>query len=211
MATKINLVIAKKNKIEAPKITSSFFRWVIVSFFLITAISIGVYTYSFALSRQKETLAKDIETLEAKVESYKEIEERKSILAIKIDEIKKVYDNRFDYVKAIQDVQKLFANSLTINSINSQIDGTVVVKALKTGPITISESEALTTNITELTLSLTVSSSEELQQSVDQLRSFLGKGLSTAEVAGSEKTDDGYLVDFVITFESEKNPKKEPK
>ena len=127
---------------------------------------------------------------------------KKGIVTLKVDELEKIYSKRFDYVKAIDDIQKLFSYTLQIDTIDLKDDKSAVVEAKKTGSIVISESQALTTDIKDLTLKLKLGSSSELQETVDNLKSFLGKGLTRADVKDSSKLEDeeGYEVEFLLTF-----------
>ena len=149
---------------------------------------------------EEKAIAQAIIDTNNKIEAYKDVEEKKSVLTLKTDQLEKIYQSRFDYVKAIDDVQKLFSYRIIISSITVASDGTATVIAKKNGDLVISEQEALGTNINSMQLALTVGSSEEIQQTVDTLKSYLDKGLNSATVTGSKKTDDGYELNLLLTF-----------
>lgn len=201
MSTRINLITNKPEEPAIKRHHDSIFRGSIFLFGVIVLSLAGVYMYAYMLSRESQVLAQTITDLEAKIASYKEVEEKKSVLTIKTDELQRIYKGRFDYVKAIDDVQKLFAYSLTPDTIELQSTGIVNVAATKTGDIIISQPEALGTNIKELVLTLVVPTSEELKETVDNLRTYLGAGLTSADVIESKKIDEGgYEVKLRLTF-----------
>lgn len=207
MPPQINLLI-KEPKTPSVRVSSHtlpLFGGSILLFIIIIVAAIGTSVYAYSLQNQSKTLADDITTLEGKITSLKDVEEKKSMITLKSDELKKIYDKRFDYVKAIDDVQKLFSYTLTIDKIQLDENKKAEVSAVKTGTILISESQALGTDISELILSLTLPSSEQLQETVDNLKSFLGKGLTSADVIDSHKLEEnkGYEVNFRLTFGSD--------
>ncbi len=208
MPAQINL-LPKKDASKTPRAdinarAMSLFGGSVILFIVIIVVAVGVSIYAYVLQQESNALTGEIAALEGKVESLREVEEKKSILTLKTDALQQLHESRFDYVKAIDDVQKLFAYSLTIDTIELEETKEAQVKATKTGEIVISETEALSTDITELILSLTLPSSEELQETVDNLKSFLGKGLTRADVIESSKLEDnsGYEVNFRLTFGS---------
>lgn len=208
MDRQINLLGQQTKKKVSEIYNLPLFGGSFLLFILVVAATLGVTIYAYTLNKQKEVLASDIARLEAEKASLKEVEDKKSIVTIKLSELDRLYKNRFDYVKAIDDVQKLFSYTLEIDSIDLAEDKTAVVRANKTGKIVISESQALATDITELTLELKLPSSQELKETVDNLKSYLGHGLTSADVKQSSKLEDeeGYEVDFSLTFGSKNLP-----
>lgn len=204
MDRQINLLGSQARKKVSQMYSLPLFGGSIFLFVAIVAATIGITVWGYTLNKQKEVLATDIAALEAEVVSLAEVEEKKSIVTIKVDELERLYGKRFDYAKAIDDVQKLFSYTLDIDSIDLNEDKTAVVKANKTGDIVISESQALATDIVELTLELALPSSDELEETVDNLKSYLGHGLTSADVKESFKLEDeaGYQVNFTLTFGS---------
>jgi len=204
MERQINLLGQSAKKTVSGLYSVPLFGGSILLFIVVIFASLGVGIYSYILNREKEVLAIEIANLEQEKNTLKEVEEKKSIVTIKADELKRIYDSRFDYVKAIDDIQKMFSYTLEIESIELNEDKTATVVANKTGNIVISESQALATDIEELELQLKLPSSEELQETVDNLRSYLGQGLRSADVKESFKLEEesGYQVNFSLTFGS---------
>jgi len=202
MDRQINLLGQQARKKVSQAYNLPLFGGSILLFVLIIAATIGITVYGYTLNKQKEALAVEITQLESEKASLKEVEDKKSIITIKVDELTRLYDARFDYVKAIDDVQKLFSYTLDVENIDLSENKTAIVSARKNGDIVISETQALATDITELTLELKLPSSLELKETVDNLRSFLGHGLTSADVKESFKLDDeeGYQVNFTLTF-----------
>jgi hypothetical protein len=202
MDRQINLLGQQVQKKVSAVYSVPLFGGSIVLFIVLVAATIGITVWGYTLTKQKDTLASNIAQLEGEVASLKEVEDKKSVVTIKVDEIERLYNGRLDYVKAIDDVQKLFSYTLDIETIELKDDKTAIVQANKIGDIVISESQALTTDIVELTLELQHPSSLELQETVDNLRAYLGRGLSSADVKQSFKLEEeeGYQVDFTLTF-----------
>lgn len=204
MDRQINLLGSQARKKISQVYNLPLFGGSILLFIIIVAGTIGITAYAYGLNKQKETLAAEITKLEAEKASLKTVEDEKSIVTIKVDELSRLYGARFDYVQAIDDVQKLFSYTLDVENIDLSEDKTVVVRANKIRDIVISESQALATDIAELTLELKLPSSEELKETVDNLRAYLGHGLTSADVKESFKLEkeQGYQVNFTLTFGS---------
>ena len=204
MDRQINLLGEQTRRKVSEMYNVPLFGGSIFLFVAIVAATIGITIWGYTVNKQKEVLATSISELESEVATLAEVEEKKSIVTIKVDELGRLYGKRFDYAKAIDDVQKLFSYTLDIDSIDLNEEKIAVVKANKIGDIIISESQALATDIVELTLELALPSSEELEETVDNLKAYLGHGLTSADVKESFKLEDeaGYQVNFTLTFGS---------
>src|SRR3989344_3365569 len=204
MDRQINLLGEQTRRKVSEMYNVPLFGGSIFLFVAIVAATIGITIWGYTVNKQKEVLATSISELESEVATLAEVKEKKSIVTIKVDELGRLYGKRFDYAKAIDDVQKLFSYTLDIDSIDLNEEKVAVVKANKIGDIIISESQALATDIVELTLELALPSSEELEETVDNLKAYLGHGLTSADVKESFKLEDeaGYQVNFTLTFGS---------
>ena len=204
MDRQINLLGEQTRRKVSEMYNVPLFGGSIFLFIALVAATIGITIWGYTVNKQKEVLATSISELENEVATLAEVEEKKSIVTIKVDELGRLYGKRFDYAKAIDDVQKLFSYTLDIDSIDLNEEKVAVVKANKIGDIIISESQALATDIVELTLELALPSSEELEETVDNLKAYLGHGLTSADVKESFKLEDeaGYQVNFTLTFGS---------
>ena len=204
MDRQINLLGEQTRRKVSEMYNVPLFGGSIFLFIALVAATIGITIWGYTVNKQKEVLATSISELENEVATLAEVEEKKSIVTIKVDELGRLYGKRFDYAKAIDDVQKLFSYTLDIDSIDLNEEKIAVVKANKIGDIIISESQALATDIVELTLELALPSSEELEETVDNLKAYLGHGLTSADVKESFKLEDeaGYQVNFTLTFGS---------
>lgn len=201
MTTKVNLLIRKREHIPFLSVRSRLRTTILV---LLTLCSLGggsLYIYSYTLTKKTGDIDQSIAIAQKKVDSYKEIEQEKSLISLKVNELKQIVKERFDYVKAIDDVQKLFGYSLQIDSIAITPDGTVRVKAQKKQELKLPEEKILITNIKKLELALIVASSEELKGVIDNLKIFYGSGLSGAEVLSTTRlSDGGYEVNLLINI-----------
>ncbi|MBI4137136.1 hypothetical protein HY469_03680 [Candidatus Roizmanbacteria bacterium] len=206
MGLKINLLVTKKHKKRRTAVRGGshliFNVSVLFTVLLILAAS-GLYAYQFLLSKEVEVLDRDIAKQQAIIASYKDVEDRKSVIVAKTNEIQRIYHEKFDYLKAIEDAQHLFGFSIAIESISIEKSGIVNVEARKVSDITLSQEEAFSTNIAEMNLTIIVPTSVELEDTIDTLLGFEGQGLSSVIVTSTSLTEDGeYAVVFSITFAS---------
>lgn len=201
MATKINLLVKQKKQPMVISIKNRLSSGLLVFFVLLSLASSAVYIYWLSLTKERDSLTRMLTRYEEEIASYSEVEEEKSLITVKVKELQKLIDARFDYLKAIDDVQKLFGYSLAINSIEVDTTGNVKIKADKRDKLQISEKHALDTNITVIELTLHVNSSEELQEAIDSLKVFHGVGLTGATVSNTTRLEEGgYEVDFILNL-----------
>jgi hypothetical protein len=209
MATSINLLKTDENKVikrKAPAKKRRIINSSVVLLVLLLIATSGVYAYKLVLAKEIDVLDSSIKKQKDIIATYKEVEQRKSLLTLKTNEIQEIFSAKFDYLKAIEDAQQLFGFSITIESIDIDKEGTVSITARKEQEITLSQDKAFSTNIKELNLSVIVPSSFELEDTIDTLLSFEGQGLASVVVTSTQLTDDGeYQVDFSITFASTSN------
>lgn len=206
MGLKINLLVSKKQKKHSATRRERGRTVLNVSVLFIILLLLGVsgaYAYQLILTKEIEVLDREIIDQKAVVASYKDVEERKSVLVAKTNEIQRIYNEKFDYLKAIEDAQQLFGFSIAIESINIEKAGIVSVEARKVSDITLSQEQAFTTNIEEMNLTVLVPTSFELEDTIDTLLGFEGQGLSSVIVTSTSLTEEGeYAVVFSITFSS---------
>ncbi|MBI4130600.1 hypothetical protein HY468_04740 [Candidatus Roizmanbacteria bacterium] len=193
MPTKINLLLKKKEQPKEIKKAKSFLiRGTLVLMLLLVVASAGIYGYVVYLTQISTKLAAMIVDLDSQIAQYQDIEEKKSILTIKTGELRKLYGKRFDYLTALSDLDILFGHSIAIDSVAISESGVVQMSAKKIAEvITFAEEQAFSTKIQEINLKLEVGNSSEFQETVDNLKSFQGKGLSEASVLSSELTETG--------------------
>ena len=206
MGLKINLLVNKKQK-KRPAGRRAEGRTVLnVSVLFIILLLLGAsgaYAYQFILTKEVELLDREIIDQKAVIASYNNVEERKSVLVAKTNEIQRIYNEKFDYLKAIEDAQQLFGFSIAIESISIEKTGVVSVEARKVSDITFSQEQAFATNIAEMNLTVIVPTSVELEDTIDTLLGFEGQGLSSVIVTSTSLTEEGeYAVVFSITFSS---------
>src|SRR3989344_1813381 len=205
MIAKINLQPQKKKTHRAK--TKSGKRHIVNSLVVVLILMIvsvsAVYAFRLVLTKESDLLDDKISQQEEIVASYKDIEERKSLLTLKTSEIQTIYEGKFDYLQALENAHELFGYSIEIESISIDRAGNVDMTARKTGEITLSKQDAFTTNIRQLSLSITVPTSSELKETIDTLLSFEGEGLSSVIVKSTSLVEDNeYQVVFAITFAS---------
>ena len=205
MGLKINLLANKKQKKSVVRRgqTRTVLNVSVLFIILLLLGASGMYAYHYLLTKEVEVLDRDISQQKAVIASYQDVEGRKSILVAKTKEIQLIYDEKFDYLKAISDAQQLFGFSIAIESISIEKSGTVSVDARKVSDITLSQEQVFSTNIAELNLTLTVPNSAELKDTIDTILGFEGQGLSSVVVTSTSLTEEGeYEVVFSITFSS---------
>lgn len=198
MTTKINLLSKVKPKKDLKKAKSLVLSGTVLLFLLGAVAAISVTIYAQMLTRQSNVLASEITSFQQKIDSLKPVEEKKSILTVKTKKLQEIYAKRFDYLQALDDVQRLFGYSLSIENISISADGVVTVSGKKEGVITISEQEALNTNIKQINLHISIPNSVELQRTVDILKTFQGKGLKSAKVTQTSLNEGG---EYDVTLE----------
>ncbi|MCR4263830.1 MAG: hypothetical protein NUV98_03900 [Candidatus Roizmanbacteria bacterium] len=206
MGLKINLLASKKQKKRHVTRRGRGRAVLNVSILLIVLLLLsasGVYAYHYLLTKEVEVLDRDIADQKAVIASYKDVEGRKSVIVAKTNEIQRIYNEKFDYLKAIEDAQQVFGFSIAIESISIEKNGVVNVEARKVSDITLSQEQAFATNIAEMNLTVLVPTSAELEDTIDTLLGFEGQGLSSVIVTSTTLTEEGeYAVVFSITFAS---------
>lgn len=201
MTTKVNLLIRRRERAPFMSVRSKLRTAILIVLTIMSLSGGSLYIYWYTLSKKLDHIRSSIATAEQTITSYRTIEEEKSLISLKVSELKNIVKQRFDYVKAIDDVQKLFGYSLLIDSISINPDGTVSVKAQKQQELRLPEEKILITNIKKIELALKVGSSEELKEVIDNLRIFHGAGLSGATVSSTKRLDDGgYEVNLLIAI-----------
>lgn len=210
MGLKINLLANKKQKKRHVSRSGQSRTVVNVSVLFIVLLLISasaVYAYKFLLTKEVEVLDSGIAQQQAVIATFKDVEERKSILVAKTNEIERIYNEKFDYLKAIEDAHQLFGFSIAIESISIEKNGVVSVTARKVSDITLSQEQAFSTNISEMNLTIDVPTSVELEETIDTLLGFRGQGLSSVIVTSTNLNEQGeYSVAFSITFASAEAP-----
>lgn len=207
MSIKINLR-SKKKRVPAfgsfaPLVMNA--STILVLFLLVAAA--GVYGYFRLLTNKSNNLRTESTTTKDKIRSFQNVEEQKSLVTIKTGKLQELYDTRFDYVSAINDVSNLFSQTIDISEMQIAETGEINVTAKKSQELIIDPSYQLKSTISMLKLTLTINSSDELAEIIRNITAFKAQGLISASVGGVERLEDGgYETELTLNFKSkEKN------
>lgn len=182
MSLKINLLKKEKKGPLIDKKVKKSFSFFSLSLFLILLISFAsVYIYWSVLSRRTEDLDQQINAYNKQIESYKEVEQKKSILNAKLFQIKNIYDQRKDFVKGIEELENILPEGINMQNLALDKQGLTDIKAV-------------------------ASSSAEIEKFVDNLKLLKDQGLTKASLVSLDREKDGsYAISLKLEI-----PKKEP-
>ena len=199
MAIKINLLVSHHERINFLSVRSKLRTTIFVLLTVMSLAGGSLYIYWYRLTNRLEDMSNTLVATKLKIDAHRGVEQEKSLISLKVTELKQIARERFDYVTAIDDVQKLFGYSLEFDTISIIPDGTVTVKAQKKQELKLPDEQVFITNIKKIELVLRVASAEELEEVIDNLRVFHGAGLSGATVVSTSRlTEGGYEVNLLI-------------
>lgn len=182
MSLKINLLQkTKKGPLFDKKVKKSFSFFGLSLFLILLTSFASVYVYWFVLNKRTNDFSQQIEAYNKQIESYKEVEEKKSILNAKLFQIKKIYDKRKDFAKGIEELENILPEGINMQNLTLDKQGLTDIKAV-------------------------ASSSAEVEKFVANLQLLKNQGLTKASLVSLDREEDGsYNISLKLEI-----PKKEP-
>lgn len=148
---------------------------------VVLALFAGVYIYWYSLSTQTKKLENDIASYRKEIASYKDIEQKKSIINEKLSKIKNILGDRADFVKGLENLQAIMPSGITSKNLSLEKSGTTKMKVI-------------------------ASSSGEIEKFVNNIKDMHARGLSSAKLVSLTLDKGAYNVELNLEI-----PKKENK
>ena len=162
MKPRINLLVKKSRAREGLDAASKLFSVSILFFFMLAASVMSAYGYWYYLNRQHEELDKHIASAKNSIQSYEDVEQRKGIIILKLTEADGLVSRRFDFVKAIEDVNTVLGFSITIEEMKLFNTGVVSLTARKSSQPRFAGNPPASVAVHQIQLKIIVPSSSDI-------------------------------------------------
>lgn len=191
MKARINLLVKKSRAREGLYAASKLFNASILFFFLLVVAVMSAYGYWYYLNRQYKELDKHITSAKNSIRSYEDVEQRKGIIILKLTETDALVARRFDFVKAIEDVNVVLGYSVAIEEMKLFNTGVVSLTARKANQPRFIGNPPSSVAMHQIKLKIIVPSSSDIDEIIQQLTNYHGKTLVSANVVRTTLTTDG--------------------
>jgi len=198
MKPRINLLVKKSRAREGLDAASKLFSVSILFFFMLAASVMSAYGYWYYLNRQHEELDKHIASAKNSIQSYEDVEQlkgiiilKKGIIILKLTEADGLVSRRFDFVKAIEDVNTVLGFSITIEEMKLFNTGVVSLTARKSSQPRFAGNPPASVAVHQIQLKIIVPSSSDIDEIIQHLTNYHGKTLVSANVVRTTLNTDG--------------------
>ncbi|HLB60029.1 MAG TPA: hypothetical protein VJL83_00295 [Patescibacteria group bacterium] len=191
MKPRINLLVKKSRAREGLDAASKLFSVSILFFFMLAASVMSAYGYWYYLNRQHEELDKHIASAKNSIQSYEDVEQLKGIIILKLTEADGLVSRRFDFVKAIEDVNTVLGFSITIEEMKLFNTGVVSLTARKSSQPRFAGNPPASVAVHQIQLKIIVPSSSDIDEIIQHLTNYHGKTLVSANVVRTTLNTDG--------------------
>lgn len=183
MNVKANLLIEKERNQALKKIRRFLFSGTAVLVVSLLVFGISLFAYLSLLKRQFREINSSLDFYNQRLALFSDVEKKKSIIAVKLNFLDKIYKNRPDFSSIVGGLQRIAPPTIRFETLKIGSDGEIEVTALG-------------------------QTSAEIDDFVKNLRLDLTTGLSGISLVSLSRRKDG---DYVITLKLAKQNNEKTK